>query len=92
MTGLGQTTAVGIFPAGKSPYDVMDMSGNVWEWTSTDYDTNSDQDTTTNRRRVLRGGSWTVDAWLAPMATRNNNDPTQRTNNIGFRLATSIRF
>ncbi len=92
MTGLGQTTAVGIFPAGASPYGIMDMSGNVWEWTLTDYDTNSAQDLVSNRRRVLRGGSWTVDAWLAPMAIRNNNDPTQRTNNIGFRLACKRRI
>ena len=33
--GLGTTTPVGIFPDGASPYGVLDMSGNVWEWTRT---------------------------------------------------------
>jgi formylglycine-generating enzyme required for sulfatase activity len=37
--------------------------------------------------RVNRGGSWNNDARNCRAAIRNNNTPTNRNNNVGFRLA-----
>jgi len=37
--------------------------------------------------RVLRGGSWNNNGRNCRSANRNHNDPSNRNNNIGFRLA-----
>jgi len=63
---IGDTTKVGSYPAGASPYGALDMAGNMWEWTadfySPDYYANSPaknpQGPETGYVFVERGGSW----------------------------------
>jgi len=71
---------MGSYPAGNSPYGCEDMVGNVWEWTSSNYDTS---------RRVLRGGSCFTDADLARCAYRLDLSPDDRSVNLGFRVCAS---
>ena len=65
---VGDTTPVGQYPDGASPYGALDMSGNVWEWTSSlwkgyKYDASDGrEDMTATGKRVLRGGSFFDDA------------------------------
>ncbi len=46
----------------------------------------------TGSNRVIRGGSWNNNAQNVRAANRNNNDPSNRNNNVGFRLVSTVQF
>jgi hypothetical protein len=87
---LEQTTAVGLFPQGGSPYRVMDLAGNVWEWclNKGDHPEQIDPDTSEDWR-VLRGGSWLLNPGHARAANRDWFDPGSRVGSRGFRVVLS---
>lgn len=72
---VDETTAVDHFPAGASPYGVMDMCGNVWEWCLSGAETGTTE-TAVKEKRLLRGGAWSSDSPLSLRVTnRNGIDP-----------------
>lgn len=81
-------TPVRKFPNGASPYGVMDMSGNVWEWCLTEYGT-GDVYITGNKTRVLRGGSWSLNQDNLRAPFRSRFVPDDGLDDIGFRCARS---
>ncbi len=104
-TGLGETSPVGMFPGGKSPYEIYDLAGNIWEWTTTiwgGYDLQNPtfrypynprdgrEEATSLDTRVLRGGSWSDDDGNARCASRGWDAPDVFSGSIGFRLVVSL--
>ncbi|MBI5294613.1 MAG: SUMF1/EgtB/PvdO family nonheme iron enzyme [Chloroflexi bacterium] len=83
-TGIGSTSAIGCFPKGKSPYGVLEMSGNVWEWTRTNSD--GKEDFQSKDDRVLTGGSFDDDASLARCVVRLGDYPDLTHGDYGFRV------
>jgi formylglycine-generating enzyme required for sulfatase activity len=86
--GWPTTAPVGRFPAGKSPFELLDMAGNVWEWTDTPYCGSYSKKCANTSLRVARGGSWFV---IEPSDVRGANrsgvEAVKRNINRGFRCA-----
>ena len=70
---VGDTSRVGSYAAGASPFGALDMAGNVWEWVA-DYfnplyyasapaENPTGPETSTTHRRGIRGGSF-QDEWV----------------------------
>ena len=83
---LKQTTAVGVYPQGASPYGILDMAGNVLEWTLTDWGNITNNNIGGDSRRVLRGGSWDPAQQLSRSASRLDWFPSYRLFGFGFRV------
>jgi eukaryotic-like serine/threonine-protein kinase len=89
------TAPVGHYPAGASPYGAFDMAGNVWEWVADWYDetyyasspAKNPTGPASGTARVMRGGSWDVDALWVTTTRRGGYDLYHGSSNIGFRCA-----
>lgn len=93
---VGDTTPVGAYPAGASPYGALDMAGNVWEWVADWYQyyasasARNPQGPSSGQYRVLRGGSWDDDWGFVRAANREWwSGPNDGVFYIGFRCARS---
>jgi formylglycine-generating enzyme required for sulfatase activity len=98
---VGDTAPVGSYPSGASPYGVLDMAGNVWEWVADWYLSSYYQSCETGcsnptgpvdgNCKVLRGGGWYYYDGSLRAAGRDGTYPgiSYGNNNYGFRCVGS---
>jgi toxoflavin biosynthesis protein ToxD len=77
VKGPGDTTPVGTYSAGASPYGLLDMAGNVLHWTATLVD----------GEVIVKGSAWTAFAGLGRGAALDRRPRTARDVLVGFRCA-----
>jgi formylglycine-generating enzyme required for sulfatase activity len=78
-TEIRSTSPVGMYRQGASyPFGLMDLAGNVWEWTGSWYDKGKDG-------RVVRGGSWHYVHDFARVSVRDYYVPHLSDGHIGCR-------
>jgi formylglycine-generating enzyme required for sulfatase activity len=93
---VGDTTRVGSYPGGISPYGLLDMAGNVYEWVSDWFSTNYYADSPYRNpqgpssssgepRRSVKGGNWFWQGGYASSAYHDWWEPDQRSTDVGFR-------
>lgn len=94
--GWHDTVPAGSFPAGASPYGVLDMAGNAWEWVSSAYrpypyrDDDGREDPRPGPVRGTRGGGQDSPAREITTTQRGRDlsrNPRAGHHNIGFRCA-----
>jgi formylglycine-generating enzyme required for sulfatase activity len=80
---VGDTTPVGSYPSGASPYGALDMAGNVWEWVNDWYQSDyydvspysNPSGPNSGASKVFRGGGWLYDWSLVRVAYRSCPSP-----------------
>lgn len=88
--GAPTTAPVGGLAEGASEAGILDLAGNVWEWTSSHY-CRYDEPECGDSRRVIRGGGWdTVESQDVRAARRLPSAPNARSWSVGFRCAKSL--
>ena len=90
--GYAETSPVGSFSAGVSPFGISDMAGNVWEWCLDYYEPYkgapkvNPRGPTAGTKRAYRGGSWKSRFNSLRTTTRSSNSPNYSCNDLGFRI------
>ena len=90
---IGDTSEVGSYPSGASPYGVLDMAGNVWEWVADWYDSryydvspySNPTGPASGSYRMLRGGGWRYLWYSSRVASRKRKPPDYSFSFMGFR-------
>jgi formylglycine-generating enzyme required for sulfatase activity len=80
------TSPVGSFENGVNAFGLFDMAGNVWQWTSTP----SEEESEGSPGIIVKGGSWMDGPNELRVSNRKELDPSQQYGDVGFRLVREV--
>lgn len=84
---IRMSTIVMRYPQGASPYGVMDLAGNLWEWClNSRGEHHSPVDITNNKKRAVQGGSFVSDYQRSQISFHYYLNPQTFYGSIGFRV------
>ncbi len=96
-SGLGAPVRVGTYPSGASPFGVLDMTGNVWEWTASEavlYPGSTEKAPSWDKPlepgvklQIIRGGAFTEETKKCSVTYRNWVPSNLSARELGFRCA-----
>lgn len=97
-SGRGGVVPVGSYPAGASPYGVLDMAGNAAEWVADYFDfeyyqyapDRNPQGPEQILDRGIRGGSWQSPAEQTQTFFRDSSHSVRPNRRVGFRCAANV--
>lgn len=75
VDGFPESAPVGSYPNGATPEGVMDLAGNIWEWTAD---------------RHLRGGPWCLAPDMQRSEVIAEEDPERADDKFGFRVLREV--
>ena len=99
LAGVGYTVPVGTYPKGASPYGVLGMCGNVWEWVEGPWDPSwrakmparNPGPKNPTEILVLKGGTWSTAPYLCRTFSRSRSLRGGRWGYCGFRCVADAR-
>lgn len=80
---FASSSPVGSFPNGANPLGILDLVGNVWQWTTSSPDALISADPSF---KIIKGGSWLDGPGELRISNRRAVDPAETASDLGFRL------
>jgi formylglycine-generating enzyme required for sulfatase activity len=90
-TGLNRPVEVNAYADAANPFGLLNMAGNVWEWTASEVQSYKDASVLLAPGRIIRGGAFYTPKERATTTYRGFAPPDKQAPGIGFRCVKEVK-